>query len=120
MGIQASKSVGWIYKSYTDLGFASDSLSILLVDLRKGEMKLWKNVRKEGRNKVRRAEKQNIEIVEIKSNGDLLFQAHAIFSETAARNGVKCISFEDMCQSFSYHCSQGVFRAFIACTMEMV
>ena len=113
-GNTSLKERSWVYKSYTDLGFSSVSGFTFLVDLRKGEDELWKSIRKEGRNKVRRAEKQNIEIVEIKSNGDLLVQAHAIVSETATRNGVKCISFEDMCQSFSYHRSQGVFRAFIA------
>jgi hypothetical protein len=104
----------WQYQLFAESGFQSAPGTTLVVDLRKEEEALWQGVRKEGRNKVRKALKQGVEIKELGCDETLFTQAHSIIRETAMRNNVASWPEEEMRQALRFHGSRGVFRAFIA------
>ncbi|MDP6702098.1 MAG: peptidoglycan bridge formation glycyltransferase FemA/FemB family protein [Candidatus Latescibacteria bacterium] len=96
------------------MGWNVDRRTTLAIDLEQDEESLWSNVRKEARTKVRKARKQDIEIVEVAGDEERLALAHSVVVETAARNGVASLSIDEFRHSHKYHSEVGVERSFIS------
>jgi len=96
------------------LAISTETRFTLAVDLTNPCEKLWSNVRKEARTKVRKAQKQGVEIEEIGSDYQLLQRAYEVVTETAQRNGVMPLAFEDFKDSYEYHSRIGVERSFLS------
>jgi hypothetical protein len=104
----------WIYSLYTERGFHVARNTTLVVDLCKDREELWRGIRKEARTKVRKAQEQGVEIVELGSDEALISLAHGVVAETAVRNEVACWPLVEMLEALRYHSSYGVFKAFLA------
>ena len=85
-------------------GFDRHDKATLVVDLAPEPDELFANLKKEARNKVRRAEKQAIEIVELRDDPESLERLYRAMDETARRNGVAPVSMRMLRQSSWTHC----------------
>ncbi|MBT7587231.1 MAG: GNAT family N-acetyltransferase [Gemmatimonadetes bacterium] len=84
---------GAIQEEMVACGFARHDKATLVVDLTLDLETLFGNLKKEARNKVRRAQKQAIEIVEIANDEPSLERLARVMGETARRN---CVAPVDM------------------------
>lgn len=97
-----------------DLGWSIDERTTLVIDLTQGIDALWANLRKEARTKVRKAQKQDIEIIQLDGDEEYLKLAHIVIAETAERNGVAPLSYTDFCRSHQYHSGFGVECSYLS------
>ena len=97
------------------LGYRSTPKATLIVDLKQDEDTLFSNLKKEARNKVRKAQKQGVEIIEVGTEDSAVSQLCHIMSETSMRNGVPALTIGDLKNSqwFKFQKS-GFFRAFVS------
>ncbi len=95
--------------------FAHHDKATLVVDLSADYETLFANLKKEARNKVRRAEKQGIQIVEAKNDAESLERLVRIMGETARRNRVAPISMPTLrCSSWAHFYEHGLSRGFVS------
>ena len=99
---------------FSENGFDEIPTFTLLVNLSYDDEQLWGNVKKEGRTKVRKAQSQGIEIMEVNGDDNHLRMAHEVMKETAERNKKVVLSFDDFRHSFNYHFDLGVERSFLS------
>ena len=65
-----------------ELGYISSPKATLLVDLQQDEEILFSRLKKEARNKVRKAQKQGVQIIEVSADDEGLGQLHNVMAET--------------------------------------
>ena len=97
-----------------ELGWSIEERTTLVVDLQQDADTLWANIRKDARTKVRKAQKQDIEIVRLDGDGQNLRLAHNVIVETARRNEVASLSYAEFCRSHQYHSEIGVERSYLS------
>ena len=73
-------------------GFTVSPKAILVIDLEQSMDELFANLKKDARNKVRKAEKQGVEIVELGTDETSLQQLQQVMAETSRRNGLPALS----------------------------
>jgi hypothetical protein len=98
-----------------ELGFAVSPKATLVIDLDQSMDELFANLKKDARNKVRKAEKQGVEIVELGTDETSLQQLQQVMAETSRRNGLPALS-QDQLKN-SQWCRQhalGLMRAFVS------
>ena len=97
-----------------DLGWSIEERKTLVVDLTQDAEVLWAGLRKDARTKVRKAQKQDVEIVQLDGDEQNLKLAHRVIVETAERNEVAPLSYADFYRSYQYHSEIGVERSYIS------
>ena len=101
-------------KAIIDQGFQVETKRTLAVNLGIGLDGLWSNLRREARNKTRRAESDGIGVVRLDGSEDQLRGAHRIVRETAERNGLAPLCWEHFKYSFEYHQRCGLAEEFVS------
>ena len=98
-----------------ELGYTSSPKATLIVDLQQDEEILFSSLKKEARNKVRKAKKQGVQILEVSADDEGLGQLHNVMAETSKRNGITALTFEDLKKSSWFrHYADGFSRAFVS------
>jgi hypothetical protein len=96
-------------------GFAANPHATLVVDLTQDEDELFANLKREARNKVRKAQRQGVEIAAVGNDSEGLAMYHHVMEETARRNGLPAISLKNMRDtSWSYYYPHGVSKGFVS------
>jgi hypothetical protein len=102
-------------RAFVRAGFVANPHATLVVDLTQDEETLFANLKREARNKVRKAQRQRVEIAEVGNDSEGLAMYHHVMQETARRNGLPAISLKNMRDtSWSYYYPHGVSKGFVS------
>ena len=100
---------------YGGRGFTRNYRATLLVDLREDLDTLFGNLKKDARNKVRKARKQDVRIVEIGNDEASLQMLEKVNGETARRNGMATLSYDSLRKGcWSHYCPHGYSKGFVS------
>jgi hypothetical protein len=97
-----------------EVGYSARKKATLVVDLQPDLDELFANLKKDARNKVRKAKKQGVQVVEVGVDDESLSKLQQVMAETSLRNGVPPLSLQDLKASpWRLHYSLGYSRAFV-------
>ena len=97
-----------------EVGYVARQKATQVVDLRPDLDQLFANLKKDARNKVRKAKKQGVQIVEVGVDDGSLDKLQQVMAETSLRNGVPPLSLQDLKTSpWRLHHPLGYSRAFV-------
>lgn len=106
---------GEVSEALQEMGFTASPKATLVIDLEQDVDVLFANLKRQARNKVRKAEKQGVEIVEVGTDDASLAKLQQVMAETSRRNGVPALSLEELKDSsWRRHYPLGFSRAFVS------
>ena len=98
---------------YREFGYAGEERATIALNLEADLEALWKNLSREARQKVNKARKQDIRIVEADTEERLLHY-YQVRVETARRSGVRPPSVDSVLAAESIYMKSGMAKVFLA------
>jgi lipid II:glycine glycyltransferase (peptidoglycan interpeptide bridge formation enzyme) len=110
-----AEDINWqlIDSVYSDFGYQSRERATIVLDLAHDLEKIWAGLSKEARQKVRKAGKMNVEVVE-ENSAEGLNRYYDVRLENASRNGLRPPSRESVLAVEPIYMHDGISKLFLA------
>ena len=110
-----AEDINWqlIDSVYSDFGYQSRERATIVLDLAHDLEKIWAGLSKEARQKVRKAGKMNVEVVE-ENSAEGLNRYYDVRLENASRNGLRPPSRESILATEPIYMRDGMSKLFLA------